>query len=88
MNLADRLSNPIKTEQEALRQLKQNGQTLTEFGENKLKQYDKMKAQVKPTVELLEEILSWMTENDYECGPIGSVIHFDIRKEIERLKEL
>jgi hypothetical protein len=43
--LKARLTNPIMTEEEALRQLKRNGRTLTKLGEDKLKQYDMKAAQ-------------------------------------------
>ena len=45
--LKSRLANPIITEEEALRQLKRNGQTLTPFAEAKLAEYDKIPKQMK-----------------------------------------
>jgi len=35
--------------------------------------------------ELLEEILNWMIENDYECGEQGSEICKEIHKHLDRL---
>ena len=38
------------------------------------------------TIELLEEIQGWMSENDYECGPHGSQLFEQITQELEKLK--
>lgn len=32
---------------------------------------------------LLKDILDWMGDNDYECGPQGSVIYDEISKHLD-----
>lgn len=36
---------------------------------------------------LLEDILNWMGENDYECGPVGAEIYSEIRKTLDAEEE-
>jgi len=39
------------------------------------------------TKELLEEILDWMIENDYECGARGSEICKEIHEYLDKLNK-
>jgi hypothetical protein len=40
-----------------------------------------MKEELPPNIKtLLQDILEWMIENDYECGPRGSELYSEIRE--------
>ena len=47
--LQDRLKHPIKTEEEALRQLKDSGITLSKYAEDKLKKYESKRLHQRTT---------------------------------------